>query len=76
MGEIYCQNHNMMLCKESCTLLLYHCGYIELKFGKAAFLKFSQVMLVPATHMGFAKLTETADTILCTMFHFARSFHG
>ena len=66
----------MMLCKDLCILLLYLCGYTEFKFGKAAFLKFSQVMPVPATHMGFAKLTETADTMLCTMFHFARSFHG
>ena len=29
-------------------------GYTEFKFGNAAFLKFSQVMPVLATHMGFA----------------------
>ena len=66
----------MMLCKDLCMLLPYLCSYTEFSFGKAAFLKFSQVMPVSATHTRFAKLIETADTMLCTMFHFARSLHG
>ena len=44
----------MMLCKDLCMLLPYLRGYTEFKFGNAAFLKFSQVMPVLATHTGFA----------------------
>ena len=66
----------MMTCKGLCMLLLYLCGYTEFKFEKAAFLKFSQVMPASLTRVEFAKLTETADTTLRTMFHVARSLHG
>ena len=66
----------MMLCKDLCMLLPYLHGYTEFKFGNAAFLKFSQVMPVLATHMGFAYLIETADAMLCTTFHFVRRLRG
>ena len=35
-------------------MLFYLLSYIEFKFGNVAFLKFSQVMPIPATHTGFA----------------------
>ena len=52
-GWIYWWRDNMVLCKDSWMLLPYLSSYTEFKFGKAAFLKFSQVMCVPATHTGF-----------------------